>query len=351
MTRRSFLGTVGAFGAAALLGLSGCSQISAGGSAVSSSDGSDSSDSSSFFDRHEMREVVSPEGDPRQVGLLDNSHVSPDPSAITETVFSASVNPKEQQQLFLWEQENVPAITTPSYSEHDALDFRPTITSFPVPDGVQVKGAVLLCADGAFMVRVDNADAFPTAKELSQRGYQTFVVDYRVRPYTQAEGGVDLAHAIRFVRAHWQDYNLPDAQSIAVGGYSAGGILCGETLIHWRGNVMPDALDAPYVPDELDKQSADVAADAMIYSFYGRLSVASRDRNLLGSANLPPTYYCYGTEDPFYDQFEMQVDLMDDLGYRIHARVLDSWPHGFGALGGWIPEFDDFMQEAFRLVR
>lgn len=101
------------------------------------------------------------------------------------------------------------------------------------------------------------------------------------------------------------------------------------------------------MPDGLDLVSADAAADAMIYSFYGRLSVASPDADALRAADLPPTFYCYGTRDPFYDQFEAQVELIPQLGCAVRARVLDGWPHGFGALGDWIPEFDDFMQAAF----
>lgn len=50
----------------------------------------------------------------------------------------------------------------------------------------------------------------------------------------------------------------------------------------------PDALDPAYVPDELDLVSADAAADAMIYSFYDRLSVASLDADTLRAADLPP---------------------------------------------------------------
>ena len=111
--------------------------------------------------------------------------------------------------------------------------------------------------------------------------------------------------------------------------------------------MTPDALDPAYEPDKLDAISADAAACGMFYSFYGKLSVASTDANMLTAAELPPTFYCYGTRDPFYEQFEEQVDLMASLGYRVHAYVLDGWPHGFGALGGWIPAFDAFMQEAF----
>lgn len=135
-----------------------------------------------------------------------------------------------------------------------------------------VKGAVLLCAGGAFAIRGDNSDCYPTANALSARGYQCFVVDYRVQPYTQLESGVDLARAIRFVRAHWREFGLPDENRIAVGGCSAGGILCGEAILNWGGTRSPQKLDESYEPDELDAASADVAACAMAYSFYGRLA-------------------------------------------------------------------------------
>jgi len=120
-----------------------------------------------------------------------------------------------------------------------------------------------------------------------------------------------------------------------------------QTFFLWEeGNVSPAALDSSYTPDSLDSIFADAAACAMVYSFYGRLSVAQTDGNILRNGNLPPTFYAYGTEDPFYDQFEGQVNLMNSLGYRVHARVMDGWPHGFGAEGDWIDEFDDFFQYA-----
>lgn len=278
---------------------------------------------------------------------VDFDHVSPDPAASEGTVLTATVDPTRSQQLFLWEEDNAPASTHSSRSGYDPAGFRPTVTSVPAANGTEVKGAVLLCAGGAFAIRGDNSDCYPTANALAARGYQCFVVDYRVHPYTQAESGLDLARAIRFVRAHWQDYGLPSERAIAVGGYSAGGILCGETILNQGGSHSPAEVDSSYRPDELDAVDASVAADAMIYSFYGRLSWAEKSADVLRAGNLPPTYYCYGTRDPFYDQFEGQVDLMNGLGYTVRARVLQDWPHGFGAEGGWIPEFDQFMQAAF----
>ena len=61
------------------------------------------------------------------------------------------------------------------------------------------------------------------AEELSKLGYQSFVVDYRLRPYTQEEGALDLARAVRFVRSHAEGYGIEE-QDIAVMGFSAGGI-------------------------------------------------------------------------------------------------------------------------------
>lgn len=361
VSRRTFIALLGAAASAMLPGCSsgapgaGSARFagSADGSGAGHSDlvgasGDEAPDAStSEVTAEGVRELVELDVDEEGLSMLSDGHVSPDPSTVTGTVLTADVTPRERQRLFLWEEGNVPAVTEDSGSGYDPVGFRPTVTSVPVPQGTAVRGAVLLCAGGAFMFRGDGADCYPTAEELSRRGYQCFVVDYRLRPFTQAEGALDLARAVRFVRAHADEFELPHDRCIAVGGYSAGGILCGEQLINWKGHVTPDALDSSYVPDELDAVSADVAADAMIYSFYGRLSVASTDAEELRAADLPPTYYCYGTRDPFYDQFEDQVQLIAELGYTVHARVLDSWPHGFGALGGWIPEFDDFMQEAF----
>ena len=349
LTRRGFLMAAVAGVAAAVTGCSRGSDerphdslvgVEAEGSAPAAASG----------DLGGVRELVELDVDEEGLMRLDDAHVSPDPSSVTGTVLTADVTPRERQRLFLWEEGNVPAVTEDRGSGYDPVGFRPTVTSVPVPEGAAVKGAVLLCAGGAFMFRGDGADCYPTAEELAARGYQCFVVDYRLRPFTQEEGALDLARTVRFVRAHASEFGLPGENHIAVGGYSAGGILCGEALINRRGHVTPDALDPAYVPDELDAVSADAAADAMIYSFYGRLSVASLDADLLAGADLPPTFYCYGTRDPFYDQFEAQVELMNRLGCPVRARVLEGWPHGFGALGGWIPEFDDFMQEAFSRV-
>lgn len=168
-----------------------------------------------------------------------------------DTVATAAVTPHAQQTLYLWEEGSAPAVTQYTLNNgnySDEPDFRPYLTFYPVPEGTAVKGAVLICPGGAFMYRSDGPEGVSVAQALSERGYQSFVVDYRLRPYTQQAGALDLARAVRFVWAHADEYGI-DEHDIAVMGFSAGGILAGEMLLHWDGTVSPVELDPGYVPD------------------------------------------------------------------------------------------------------
>ena len=229
-----------------------------------------------------------------------------------DTVASVEVTPGQRQSLYLWEEGNMPAET--EYKENsgnyaDDPDFRPYIVYHPVP-------------------------------------FQSFVVNYRLRPYTQEEGALDLARAVRFVRSHAKEYGIEESD-IAVMGFSAGGILSGEELLNYDGLVSPTGLDESYVPDALDEVSADASACGMIYAFYGRLSVASTDVEAFREANLPPTYFLYGSEDPFVDQFETCVAALREAGVTVESHELRGMPHGFGAGGDWIGGYAEWLEEIF----
>lgn len=254
------------------------------------------------------------------------------------------------QHIYLWEEDNVP--TTTEYTENNAgyfdpPDFRPNMEYFPAKQGVAVKGAVLVCAGGAFQFRGNANEGTPVAEQLSALGYQSFVVNYRLRPYTMQEGALDLARAVRYVRSHAADLGIQE-NAIAVVGFSAGGILAGELALNFDGTVNGTALAPDYVPDALDQIPADVGAIGMIYSFYGRLSVASTDVEKFKAADLPPTYFLYGTRDPFVRQFEACVSALQQAGVLVESHALEGWPHGFGAGDGqWILGFDAWLSEVF----
>lgn len=245
-----------------------------------------------------------------------------------ETVLNTDPDPAGIQALYLWEEGNAPAVTV--FTEgmdgyFDEWDFRPYVTTIPVRDGVRPKGAVVLMAGGAYQFRGNYTDALPTAAALGECGFQTFIVDYRLRPYTQEEGALDVARAVRFIRRYADVYGI-DPENIAVMGFSAGGIQAGEFLMHYDEMVNGTVLDAAYVPDELDSIPARASAAGMIYSFHGRLSVGNMDPDWLSKGELPPTFYVYGTEAPFYSQFEEQYEVIRNMGIKTKRIVLNHWP-------------------------
>lgn len=267
-----------------------------------------------------------------------------------DTVLNTDADPDNIQVLYLWEEENVPAKTTFTKGMtgyFDDWDFRPYVTAIPVKKGVTPKGAVVLMAGGAYQFRGNYTDSLPTAAALREYGFQTFIVDYRLSPYTQEEGALDVARAVRFIRKNADVYGI-EPDDIAVMGFSAGGIQAGEFLMYYDEDVNGTALDSSYVPDELDQIPAHASADGMIYSFYGRLSVGNMDPDWLSEGDLPPTFYVYGTEDPFYDQFEEQYDVIRNIGIQTSRIVLNGWPHGFGSDGGWIKQYADWLEEIFK---
>ena len=250
--------------------------------------------------------------------------------------------------IYLWPEGNMAKITNYTGSQgsyQDPPSFRPYMNYFPVAEGTTVKGAVLVCAGGAFQFRSDQMEGTPVAQWFARHGYQAFVVNYRVRPYTMEEGSLDLARAIRFVRRHAADYGI-NPNDIASVGFSAGGILCGDEALNFDELINGTALTSDYRPDALDEVSANVCTIGMIYAFYGRLSVASTDVEKFKSSKIPPTFFAYGTRDPFYRQFQACANAVREAGVEIEEHEYEGMPHGFGYTHEeWMISFDRWMTE------
>ena len=88
----------------------------------------------------------------------------------------------------------------------------------------------------------------PVARWFARHGYQTFVVNYRVRPYTsRKEVSIWLVPSVS-VRLHSADYGI-DPNDIASVGFSAGGILCGDEALNFDELVNGTALASDNRPD------------------------------------------------------------------------------------------------------
>lgn len=249
-------------------------------------------------------------------------------------------------RIDLWQKGNIPTVTR-NVNNSDGPDFIPNLEVFTVADDVRPKGAVMICPGGAFIFRSMQNEGYDVADMLTSMGYQCFVVNYRISPYTMQESATDLQRGIRYVKAHAAEYRI-SPENIALVGFSAGGILNGEVLLNWRGLTDGTALDDSYVPDGLDDVEVDACAVGMIYSFYGRLSVSMNNVETLRNADLPPAFYCWGTRDGFAGQFTMNANAVEEAGCRVERRILQGFPHGYGTGGSpdvWGHDFDRFLTD------
>lgn len=297
-----------------------------------------------FFSNNQEKNNVASNNNTKSNFVDVNNYYSLDDLKVTQTGDEININ--------LWQEGNIPTATNYTQNNGNFFDdpgFMPYMTEYQVPEGVEVKGAVLINPGGAFQYRAERPEGSDVAEALSKLGYKSFVVHYRIRPYTMQEGALDLARAVRYVRSHSDEYGI-DGENIAIIGFSAGGILCGEEILNFDGLINGTELDSSYIPDELDNISADVKAVGFIYSFYGRLANASTDVELFRNSNLPPAFFAYGTEDPFYDQMNACVDALEKAGTQVESHVFEGVPHGFGAGSSnsqWTGYFDTWLEKIF----
>ncbi len=269
-------------------------------------------------------------------GTISNPDDAVNPTVDDKAPMSGMIN--------LWYKGNIPS-TTKNVNNSDGPDFIPNMEVFTVNDQTSPKGAMIICPGGAFMFRSVQSEGYDVANMLTTLGYQCFVVNYRIQPYTMQESATDLQRAIRYVRSHAVDYRI-NTENIALVGFSAGGILNGEVLLNWRDLKNASSLDSSYQPDELDNLPVSVCAVGMIYSFYGRLSVSMNNVNTLRAATLPPAFYCWGTRDGFASQFSQNSHAVREAGCTVEIHILQNYPHGYGTGGNasvWGNYFDAFL--------
>lgn len=258
----------------------------------------------------------------------------------------------ESNRIYLWPKGQVPSVTeyteNTGYMYADWPEFEPYMMEMLLDEGVEAKGAVILAAGGSHIFRSNVEETYEVALALNERGYQCFIVNYRVDPYTLDESGLDVARAVRYVRANAESYGIEEDE-IACAGFSAGGSVISNTLDKYTGDVNASVLVDGYTPDELDAVSADVNAYLSVYANYGAES--------MNIETAPPTFFIIGGADGWESVSEC-FDAVRDSGKFTEIHTFAGVPHGFGAgthadgtvyenAATWTILADSFMQEVY----
>ncbi len=192
-------------------------------------------------------------GLPKKDSLFINSDLSP--AAAMAAVFSPDSRIPDSSVTFdtaVWHN----SIERGRVS--DRFDDVPYLVPYVAKDS---KICVLLCAGGAYIDVSTEEESAPVARLLNRHGITAFTLNYRISPYRFPAMLADCRRAVRYLRAHSEEYGF-DKDKICLGGFSAGGHLAAYTA-----NTLADTDQLPdYIPDKTDAENACANALLLVYA-------------------------------------------------------------------------------------
>ncbi|HEY7303510.1 MAG TPA: alpha/beta hydrolase [Bryobacteraceae bacterium] len=162
-------------------------------------------------------------------------------AAVTALLFNTSAwaQANEHQTVLLWPGG------APGAKGNADVD-KPSLTLYPVSGPAKVQTGVVVCPGGGYVHLAMDHEGRQIAEWLNKLGISAFILKYRLGPkYHYPVELWDAQRAIRYVRAHAQDYGIgPDR--IGIWGFSAGGHLASTAGTHFdNGNRNTgDPIDA-----------------------------------------------------------------------------------------------------------
>lgn len=210
------------------------------------------------------------------------------------------------------------------------------------------RGMLILCPGGGFVFKSWN-EALPVAEYFYEQGINVAILDYHVKKEpvlevfseTSKMAGEDGLQAVRYMRAYADKYSIK-ADHIAIGGFSAGGILSGYAATKF------DYGDARG-KDPLHRVSSRPDAALILYGAFSSTSsipssTGGMTREQIAAANeldnvrnirvdCPPMFVFQTHEDDPRVALNFCMELaVHGVPYEIHT--FEKGPHGGGLYNG-----------------
>jgi acetyl esterase/lipase len=223
------------------------------------------------------------------------------------------------------------------------VEDTPALTVYQPAPGTATGAAVVVLPGGGYRGRAAH-EGEPIAKWLASVGVTAFVARYRVSPYRHPAPLSDALRAIRYVRAHAQDWGLDGRVGIL--GFSAGGHLASTAATQFTEG---DAGAA----DPVERVSSRPDLAILIYpviTFTEEPSVHKGSRtNLLGAdataeqmaamsserrvtSRTPPVFLVHTTADTAVppENSLLFVQALRKAGVELELHLYEGGRHGFG---------------------
>lgn len=236
-----------------------------------------------------------------------------------------------QDVWYIWG-DTVPSKEQPKnfYLSFDKKDFAPFLVPYLAEDQSKVKGNMIIISGGAFFKRANMSEAYPAAEFYQAHGYNAFVLQYRVAPYSQWESFADLQRAIRYIKYNGESLGLAYPERVSAVGFSAGGMTINGMLDQLTPESLPSDYVSSYTPDEIDKVDSSIDASLNIY---GSMEGAIKNPE---TKKLPEMFFVVSEKDttiPFKSSIAMYADVFGLTRSELH--VFSDGIHGIGMGSTW----------------
>jgi acetyl esterase/lipase len=182
----------------------------------------------------------------------------------------------------------------------------------------------VVCPGGGFSYVGSLHEGFPLAVEINKKGYNVFVIRYRVNSGMKATQ--DLAAALTFINDHATELEV-DTKSYSLWGGSAGARMVGDIALsgvnYYGGKIMAKPSTA-------------------VIAYTGHSTYSS---------DFPPTFITVSANDPIANVsvVERRVESLKNAGVKVEYRRYESAGHGFGTgvgtdAAGWMEHAIDFWK-------
>lgn len=209
-----------------------------------------------------------------------------------------------------------------------------------IPEGPGPFPAAIIVHGGGWVRGDRRVDVGPLFTPLSRAGIAWFSIDYRLSSDISQFGAAveDVKNAIRFVKAHANEYRI-DPDRIALIGESAGGQLAAMAALDPAPGTQVMAVVALYAPTDLvklaktsefvPKQIRDsLAGTPFEQLLLARLGQLSPIENITPAA--PPFLLIHGTDDTLvpFSQSRAMCDRMTAAGATCELFAVRGGGHG-----------------------
>jgi acetyl esterase/lipase len=244
--------------------------------------------------------------------------------------------------------------------EEEPSRRRTGLAAFTLPGK---KKFVLICPGGGYSSICTIAEGYGIAKELNEKGYSAFILQYRVgSDIRQPKQLEDLAHAVKYVFSHAEELGV-DTRDYAFMGFSAGAHLAGcfgtEKLGYEKyGLPKPGAIILGYPVVTMGEKTHEGSREFLL----GLENIENEELKTQFSIEkqitdkYPPVYVWQCEEDggvPI-ENSQMLVAALREKNVLCEYETFPGNAHGWGlgiqtAAEGWIDRAVTFWKRTWRL--